>query len=324
MTATATRSVSKPQPLPPRQNRMKLDAVISGKLKKPITVVCYGPEGVGKSSFGAGAPGAIFVGAEDGTAQLDVKRFPSPQNYLDIIDAVRTLRTEQHEYQTLVMDTMDWIEPLLWQHVCQRDGQANIEAYGYGKGYQVALDEWRMLLSELDRLVQEKRMNVVLLAHSQIRPFKNPQGEDFDRYELKVHAKAAGLIKEWAEAVLFANWETFAKEDKRTKRVKGVSSGARLIYTERTAAFDAKNRYSLPEELPLSWADFDAAVNAGQVAPVADLRAEIERKALQLGGELETKILETLVKAGDNAESLALINNRCNARIAELAEKDGQ
>ena len=74
-----------------------------------------------------------------------------------------------------------------------------------------------------------KGTNVVLLAHSWIKPFKNPSGEDFDRYELKINNKAAGLVKEWSEAVLFANWETFVKEDKRTKRNKGVSTGARIL-----------------------------------------------------------------------------------------------
>lgn len=296
---------------------MRLENVVAGKLHKPLVVVCYGPEGVGKSSFGAGAPKPIFLGAEDGTAQLDVKRFPAPERWGDIREAVRVLTADAHDYQTLVVDTLDWVEPMLWSHICERDGQLNIEAYGYGKGYQVAFDEWRILLADLERMIKAKSMNVVLLAHSQIRPFKNPAGEDFDRYELKVHAKAAGLIKEWAEAVLFANWETFAKQDARTKRFKGVSTDARFVYTERKAAYDAKNRYSLPEEIPLGWSDFEAAVQAGAVAPAADLRAEIERKAKELGGELEAKILETIAKAGDDANALALINNRVNARLAE-------
>jgi hypothetical protein len=307
-----------PKPAPaPRPSRMRLDLVTKGKLRKPISVVCFGPEGVGKSSFGAGAPRPIFVGAEDGTAQLDVERMPAPESWDDILDAVRVLTTEPHEYKTIVLDTLDWIEPLIWAHICARDGEANIEAYGFGKGFQVALDEWRRLIVALEGLMRTKGMNVVLLAHSWIKTFKNPAGEDFDRYELKIHGKAAGLVKEWAEAVLFANWETFAKKDEKTKKVKGVSTGARLLYTERKAAYDAKNRYSLPEELPLSWDDFAAAIDAGAVAPVADLRAEIARKGALLGGETEQRINELVVKAGDSAESLALINNKVNAKLAE-------
>ena len=311
---------TKPQTVLQRPSRMRLDLVTKGKLRKPISVVGYGPEGVGKSSFAAGAPKAIFVGGEDGTSQLDVVRFPSPETWEDVLDSARVLLNDTHDYQTVVYDTLDWIEPLIWAYCCKRDGADNIEAYGFGKGYQVALDEWRKFLSGLEQIMRAKSMNVVLLAHSWIRPFKNPTGDDYDRYELKIHGKAAGLVKEWAEAVLFMNWETFAKEDKRTKRVKGVSTGARMAYTERKASYDAKNRYSLPEELPLSWADFEAAVNAGAVAPVADMLAEIARKAATLGAELETKIAETVAKAGNNAESLARINNRVNALISERGQ----
>jgi hypothetical protein len=302
---------------------MRLDKVVKGKIVQPVRVTIYGPEGVGKSTFGAGAPKAIYLGPEDGTANLDVTRFPAAESLADVHAAIRVLATEAHDYGSLVVDSLDWVEPMIWDHICQRDGMANVEAYGYGKGYQVALDEWRKLLSAIEQLRKVKPMHVVLVAHSVIKPFKNPAGDDFDRYELKLNAKASGLIKEWSDAVLFANWETFAKKDDKTKRVKGVSTGARLLYTERKAAYDAKNRYSLPEELPLSWGDFEAAVNAGAVAPVADLKAEIIRKAAELGGDIEAKILATVEKAGDNAESLALINNKCNARLAERAELKG-
>lgn len=317
MTTTAAQQTLKPVPGP---SRMKLDAVVRGKQVQPVRAVMYGPEGCGKSTFGANAPSPIFLGAEDGTAQLDVVRFPSPQSWQDILDAVRVLTNETHDYKTLVIDTLDWVEPLVWKTVCQKAGATSIEEVGggYGKGYVAAVDEWRTLLAGLERL-RTKGVHVILLAHSWIRPFKNPQGDDFDRYELKLHAKSSGLIKEWADAVLFANYETFAVKDK-SKRVRGVDTGARLIYTERRAAYDAKNRYGLPETLPLSWAEFDAAMKSGQTASPDALKGEIARKAKQLGGELEKTILATLAKAGENAQQLAQINNRVNARLAELAE----
>jgi hypothetical protein len=315
--------IAAPQPqqqklaAPPPLSRMRLDKLVKGRLKQHVRSVLYGPEGVGKTTFGAGAPAPIFLGAEEGSAMLDVVRFPTPQSWADVLEAIRVLTVEPHEYRTLVVDTLDWIEPLIWAHICRRDEQSNIEGYGYGKGYQVALDEWRVFLNRLEGLRAAKPVHLVLLAHAWIKPFKNPAGEDYDRYELKIHNKAAGLVKEWSDAVLFANWETYAKKDER-KRVRGVSTGARLIYTERTAAYDAKNRYNLPGELPLSWSDFESAMDAGQVAPAEDLCAEITRKAKELGGDLEKTILATLEKAKD-AASLALINNRVNARLAERA-----
>lgn len=312
---------TQPQPLkpssPPKPSRMTLGALVKGKIKAPMSIVLYGVEGIGKSTFGAGAPDPIFLGAEDGTKQLDVTRFPSPESWSDVQEAVRVLTQEQHSYRTLVLDTLDWAEPLLWAHICKRDQQPNIEAYGYGKGYQAALDEWRPFLASLERLIKAKGMNVVLLAHSWIKPFKNPEGDDFDRYEMKLHAKAAGLIKEWSDAVLFTNFETFAQKDSKTKRVRGVDSGVRLIYTKRRAAYDAKNRYGLPEVLPLSWAEFETAVERGQPNDPAALKAEIERKAKILGGEQERKTLASLENIGDDATKLEQLNNWAAAKVAE-------
>lgn len=310
-------STSSPRP----PSRMTLSSLVKGRQQQPIRVLLYGPEGIGKSTFGANAPRPIFLGAEDGTASLDVVRFPRPDSLEDVHDAIALLRSPDGEsFDTLVVDTLDWLEPLIWDFVVKRDGEKSIESYGYGKGYIAAIDEWRKLLRALEGVA--RRMHVVLLAHSMIRPFKNPTGEDFDRYELKLHAKAAGLVKEWTDAVLFAQYETYAKKDEKTKRVRGIDTGARLVFTERRAAYDAKNRYSLPESLPLSWSDFAAAVAQGQTAAPAELRAEVLRKAEGLPEDVKVKVQEVVAKAGDNAQSLALINNKVNAKLAEMAEKE--
>lgn len=310
-----------PKPALVRANRMTLDSVQRGRRVEPVKIVLAGVEGVGKSTFGANAPDPIFLGTEDGLMHLDVARFPAPTVWQDIFDAIATLTDTEHPYKTLVIDTLDWAEPLAWAHVCTKAGVDSIEDVGggYGKGYQAALDEWRSLLAALERLRRAKAMHVVLIAHTQIRPFKNPEGEDYDRYEMKLNAKAAGLIKEWADAVLFANHETFAVKDK-ARRVRGVSTGARLIHTERTAAYDAKNRYGLPESLPLSWADFQAAVESPQPASPAVLTAEIQRKAKSLGGELEAKATEAIKRAGGDALKLSQLNDWANAKLAEKGE----
>lgn len=322
-----------PRPAPMQQqvlappSRMVLTNVSHGKQEVPRRVFLYSPEGVGKTTFGAGAPKPIFIAAEAGTAQLDIARFPKPESWAEVLAAVRTLTNETHDYKTLVFDTMDAIEPLLWAHMCKRDSNPkrtlrDVEDYGFGKGHEKALDDWRVLLKMLELLCEAKRMNVVFLAHSWIKAFKDPESDGYDRYQMKLNAKAAGLLKEWCDAVLFANHESYAHKDENTKRVRGYATGARIMHTNHTAAYDAKNRYGLPDELPLSWADFDAAATAGQVAEPERLRQEIKSKAQQLGGDLEKIILETVNKAGDNTQSLAVINNRVTAKLGELAQKE--
>lgn len=304
---------------PPAPSRMSLSAVVKGKQDKPKRIVLYGVEGIGKSTFGANAPKPIFIGAEDGTAHLDVERL-TIETWRDLLDVVRLLTNDPHEYQTFVLDTLDWVEPMLWDFICKRDSMANVEAYGYGKGYITALDEWRVLLAALERMQAARKMHVILLAHSWIKPFKNPEGDDFDRYEMKLHAKAAGLIKEWAETVLFTNYETFASKDAKTKRVKGVSTGARLMYTTRCAAFDAKNRNNLADFLPLSWAEFVEGCTQNSPTDPATLRAEIERKAKVVGGAVEKNTMDALAKAGDDVEKLTQLNNWINAKTGAAGQ----
>lgn len=311
-----------PEPVA-RTNRMTLDAVRRGRIEMPLRVLMHGVEGVGKTTFASHAPRPIFLGAEDGTSHLDVERFPTPETWADVTDAVQTLTAEQHPYKTLVVDTVDWAEPLIWDFICRRDTQDNIEAYGYGKGYTAALDEWRKLLAALERLRAARHTHVVMLAHSWIRPFKNPEGEDYDRYELKLNAKAGGLLKEWSDCVLFANFETYAAKDKQTKRVKGVSTGARLLYTTRTAAYDAKNRHDLPDSMPLDWAEFDASARAHRPAAPEALVAAINAGIEQLDENSRVKFRAALGRASNDPVKLAQLVNIVNAKVAALAAEGG-
>lgn len=314
----------------PHVPRLTLASVVRGKMVQPPRLFVYGVEGIGKSTLGAGAPKPIILGVEDGTGRIDVPRFPMPDGgmqLVDVFDAISELTTGTHDFQTLVIDTVDWLEPLVWDFICRRDDQPNVEGYGYGKGYQVALDEWRRLLSALEKLRTTKKMGVLLLGHSLIKAFKNPEGDDFDRYELKVHAKAGGLLKEWCDAVLFANYETFAKKaakDEKNKyaKSKGVSTGARLLFTERTAAYDAKNRYGLPSQLPLSWAELEAAMAAGQPVDPAVAIEAINQKLLQLPAAEQEKARAVLVRAGNDSTKLSLLNNIINAALT-AANKEG-
>ncbi len=182
------------------------------------------------------------------------------------------------------------------------------------------MDEWRIFVSAVERL-RAKGLQVITLAHSMVKPFKNPLGDDFDRYQMKLHEKAAGLVKERADAVLFAQFEQYAHKDEKTKRIRGVSTGARVMLTQRTAAYDAKNRHDLPEKMPLDWGDYWAAVQAHRPADPKALIAQIQASAEQLGGEIATFALGYLEKHATDAAGLARLVDRLNAKLAEQAEQ---
>jgi len=300
---------------------MTLANVTRGKQLGPARLLIYGVDGVGKTTFAAGAPKPIFLGAEDGTTELDVARFPTPLTWVDVLEAVRTLTVDGGGFETFVLDTIDWTEPLLLSELCRREGVTNREEIGGGfqKWIDAAVDEWRVLVAALERLQSAQRMNVILLAHSIKKNVKNPLGDDYERYQLKMHEKHSGLFREWVKGVYFAKHEEYSDTDKKTKRVRGVSTGARLLFTHWTAAYDAKDRYGLPEQLPLDWIEFEKARASSHVATV-ELKAEIERKAKELGGDVEKFAREYLVKNATNAVQLNLLNTKLNAKLAEKAE----
>lgn len=282
----------------------------TGRTGGPLMVWLYGVEGIGKSSFAAQFPRPAFIDIEDGTRELDVARVPPPDGgwtWETVLETVRLHETADHDRQTLVLDTVDELQALLWNYLCVRDTKKSIEDYGYGKGYQAALDEWRVLLAALERLKRIRKMHVVMLAHCQIRTFKNPEGEDYDRYQSSLNDKASGLFKSRADVVLFANYETFAhKNDANSKveKAKGTMTGRRLIFTRRAAAFDAKNRHELPEEMELDGAAFLAAVRGFQAATPSDLKAKITAEMPKLTEALRAKAIAALGRA-DTTQKLS-------------------
>lgn len=262
------------------KSRMTLDALRRGQRPAPDRILLVGTEGVGKSTFAASAPNPIFIAAEDGVRHLDVASFPEPQSFGDVLAAVATLRNDPHEFRTLVIDTVDWVEPLVWADACRRnkwfddEGNPDIEKPGYGKGYNAAVDDWRRLVVALDGLRSARGMEIILLAHASIKTFSNPSGPDYSRYECKLAKAAAALLREWCDANLFAVHEDFVTEAKGATKSKGFSSGRRVLKTERCAAWDAKNRHGLPEELPLDYAAYAAARD--EKTPIVALRREAE------------------------------------------------
>lgn len=312
-------AAQKPIPFTPKRL-----AVSAGRVAQAIFIFIFGVDGIGKSTFAANAPDTLFLDVEGSTDEMNVKRFPEPKDraafkWPDLLLAVRSLILDPQGFKHLALDTVDAIEALIFEYVCTKAGEPNIGEIPYGRGYDAALDCWRELVAALEQLQVKQGMGVILLGHSHLKTFKNPQGDDFDRYIVKMNEKAAAFLREKVRGVYFANYEQFADKDKKTKRVRGISTGLRLLYTQRTAAYDAKDRYGLPEQLPLDWSEFDRLRAAALVAGAA-LKEEIERKAKDLGGDVEKFALDYLAKNSDNAIQLNLLNTKLNAKLAERAE----
>lgn len=315
-----SQQTTRPRPAAaPRENRMTLASVVTGKRDAPDRILLVGVEGIGKSTFGACAPSPIFLAAEDGIRHLDVASFPEPKTYQDVLDAIQTLATTEHPYKTLVVDTLDWLEPVIAAAVCERNGWENPETPGYGKGWVAVTAEWRTLLLWLDRLRAVKGMEIILLAHASLRTITNPSGPDYSRYEGKLNKGALALVKEWTDVNLFAIHEEFVNKGKGEMKAKVTASGRRIVHTERAAAWDAKNRHNLPPTLPLDYAEYAAARNADRVASpeaLANEAAELLARWAPEGNE-KMRVEAAVAAAKGDATKLARIVDNLKTKVAD-------
>ena len=229
----------------------------------PPAVIVHGVAGVGKTTFAADSDKAVAVCTEDGLGVLKIPHFPLARSFEEVVEALAALHSEPHEHRTLVVDSLDWLEPLVWQHACKINNWSTIEEPGYGKGYIAALDLWRQYLDWINALREDRRMMVVQLAHTDIKRFDSPEHEPYDRYVIKLQARAAALLQEHSDVVLFANYRmsiTKADVGFNKKVARALGSGERVLHTAERPAFLAKNRYGLPDTLPLDWKAFVAAM----------------------------------------------------------------
>lgn len=229
---------------------------------KPPIITIYGDAGIGKTTFAATAPNPVFIITEDGLGDLDVQAFPLCTQLYEINNCLDSLLNEDHSFETVVIDSLDWMESIIWEDICDRKGIPSIDELGYGKGYTESAALLRGIVRKLINLRDSKGMIIILVAHSMVRKVEDPMLPSFDAHDLKLHKKAAAIIQEFSDVILFANWEmviTTEDEGFGNKRARAVSSGNRLVYTEGSPSYTAKNRYSLPATLPLSWDAFMGA-----------------------------------------------------------------
>src|SRR5690625_1004506 len=230
---------------------------LSSRIEKAQKVLLYGPEGIGKSSLVANFPNSIFIDTEGSTTEMDIDRLKRPTSWTMLLQQIDFIKGKVGRFKTLVIDTVDWAEMLCNQHVCAQHNVKGIEDFGYGKGYVYSTEEFGRFLNKLTEVIEEG-MNVVLTAHSQIVKFEQPDEMGaYDRYQLKLGrgtgSRTAALIKEWADMVLFLNYKTYSVATDQSGKKFKAQGGERVMYTTHHPAWDAKNRFGLPDELPLDY-----------------------------------------------------------------------
>jgi hypothetical protein len=243
---------------------MNLSDIKSGTQMRPPRIILCGTEKIGKSTFAAGAPNPVFlpIKGEEGIDALDVARVPVVETYDALMDVFKMLYEQKHDYQSVVIDSISTLEPIVWDAVCNQGNVDSIEQYagGFGKGYVEAVSKWRNICAALDSL-REKGMSSILIGHVAVRLFSDPVSESYDCYELDINKKAASALMRWSDCILFANCKVAVKEGQKNSR--GVLRDDRVLHTQKRPAHPGGGRGvygQLPYELELDFGTFAEAV----------------------------------------------------------------
>ena len=242
---------------------MSLPKINKGKNPGPPRIVLYGPGAIGKTTLAAQIENAIIINVEDGLGNVDCDSFDLCKILADVIQQLQGLWSEEHDYRWLVIDTMDWLEQLIWKKVCEDNHVSEITEVGggYGHGMKQAMNHWQDVLNLLNGIRSKRGMGIMLLAHDTIRKHEEPGQISYDTYEPRLQKNACSMFCDWSDAVLFAHAKMSMQTVKEGfGRERGIASaqgatpgGDRVIATVKTPSFVAKNRYNLEPEIPLDW-----------------------------------------------------------------------
>lgn len=240
-----------------------LESILKGKKQRPRIVTLYGVPGIGKSTWAANAPDPVFIQTEAGLDDIGANRFPLCGAMSHVMECIEALKGE-HSYKTVVLDSLSALEPMVWKYVCQKGAKSNIEDFGYGKGYILALDAWREVVSGLNDL-HERGMSVIVIGHSKITRFNDPEGDAYDFYDLDINKHASSAVFRWSDEVLFANYKVLKSStgEGLKKRVIAIDSD-RVLHTLESPAFKAKNRLGMPAEIPFEYSEYAKYLKGGE------------------------------------------------------------
>lgn len=252
--------------------------ISQGPMLSATKLVLYAVEGIGKSTFASQFPNPLFIDTEGSTNTMNVRRLPAPNSWQMLLQEVQYVRDTSGLCATLVIDTIDWAERLCIDEVCKTHQKNGIEDFGYGAGYTYVYEAFGKLLNLLSDVV-ENQINVVLVAHSMIRKFEQPdEAAPYDRYQLKLidtpKKSVANMVKEWADAVIFANYKTVVeKTDSGKAKARG---NKRVMYTQHNACWDAKNRWGLAAELPFDYNEIAPYITQATCANSAHVQQVVQ------------------------------------------------
>jgi hypothetical protein len=248
-----------------------LSQIKTGKEAKPRRCLLYGTHGVGKSTWASQAPNPIFIQTEDGLDDLGVARFSLAKTFDAVMDMLTEINLGEHKFKTLVIDSVDWLEKLIWQTVVNnwtKTKVTSIDEIDYWHGYKLALTHWTRFKNALDIIREKREMNIVLISHCKVEKYNAPDGVDYDRYCPSVYKTASAYLQEWADEVFFCKFKSniIKSGSGFNEKEKAIGEGRRVIYTNERPAYLAKNRLGIKDNIEMTWEAYQGHFSNGNNA----------------------------------------------------------
>ena len=240
------------------------ELVHSGPEADTARIVLYGLGGIGKSTWASKAEKPIFLDIEGGLGGIDAESIPlNESDYMGFIDTLKLIYEEKHDYKTLVIDSIDWLERIIHRHVCKTKSVDNIAELEWGKGYVAALNFIEQIISKLDKIREAKKMDVILIAHAAILQVENPGEKSYNRWGIQLHYKSAAKLFQWSDACLFATWDVYTTQEAgKFGATRNLAHGGdRVLRSVDQPTHLAKNRLGLPDPLKMDYEEFSRHLN---------------------------------------------------------------
>jgi len=219
----------------------------------PIALI-YGAEGRGKTTLASKFPKPLALLLERGLPRgVTIDAVDGITAYEHVLEALRELMKDARGYGTVVIDTVDALEPMLLADVCSKNNWRNIEQPSYGKGWVIADAEWQRFIRGVTALRDKHGMTIVMVAHATIERVDDPRAPSYTAYWPKLHKRARHLILDACDVVGFlAEDLRIATDDSGFReRTRATGSNQRFLFVDGTPAYVAKNRYAMPTKIPI-------------------------------------------------------------------------